>query len=764
MSMDEVTKYLSKSSVNAPFFLIVGDSNYASVKAKLLELGLNSVKVSDHCGSADKRPNLDNLMGTFDFADIDGQSRDKKLCVLGLGEYLALCGNDTAFTLLSKIKDMKIGNARVVLLLRGVSEVVQKLQAADPTRFNSRRVFFTDNTETSISIAFIPANLDLPSENGVKVMLAELENGKTTVNVKSNITFDNPLLAVSKIKSAYDGIKHIIPTFSLAECCGSNDQWSTLLSGITKANGDIDVLFDEFGSNPENDFVLWIKGNAYKNWLYFVLLKLKAHDIKNSYLRYVLEATTSFETLKHNVLNAIIDIQHTDERFDTFYKERKSLVEKFTESDIANFVSENRIDLSEGLYKLTNQTLTERQEFIALFSSLNKQTLLDRAQIAYPALSDYLWKYIFNDPKVDAELNTLFTDYFDRYKWQKALNAIDDDFSSKVEELAKIRVYTHLRSRNEVIGAVDKADTFLYWIDALGVEFLGFIQQWCKQEGLLLNIHIAQADLPTTTSVNKGFYGEWTGEKEKDERLDALKHKESGGYDYQHEKRPIHLARELDVITEVLDKAATKLAFNDFKRILIVSDHGASRLAVIKEQDEKYETDTKGEHSGRCCKMPPNYSPTEYDLPFATEGNGYLVLADYGRFKGSRAANVEVHGGASLEEVVIPIIELTLANPDTKVVIVEKTITANPLKARSKPATFTLFSQSTLGNVSIITNGKRYYAEKSDEKHHRIVTDITKSGEYRADVFDGDNLVGKITINVQSETGKKTAFDDLFND
>jgi len=112
---------------------------------------------------------------------------------------------------------------------------------------------------------------------------------------------------------------------------------------------------------------------------------------------------------------------------------------------------------------------------------------------------------------------------------------------------------------------------------------------------------------------------------------------------------------------------------------------------------------------------------------------------------------------------VIPIIELTLANPDITVEIVEKIITANPLKAKAKPAAFTLFSKSELGNVSIIIKDKCYPAERIDKNHHRIVTDIIKAGEYRADVFDGDNLIGKITINVQSETGKKNdAFDNMF--
>lgn len=761
--MDAVDKYLTNSSVNAPFFLIVGDENYTSIKAALLEKGLKAVSVSESCGNADKRPNLDNLTSTFDFADIDSQSHDKKIVVLGLGEYLALCGKDIAFTRLSKIKDMKVGNVRVVLLLRGVSEIIRKLQSTDPTRFDSRRVLFTESTETNVNVVFVPANLNLPAEDGIKALIAKLENGYVSLSVKSNIVFDNSLLATSRINSAYDGIKHFCPIFSLDEACGDESQWTAFLADLTKANGDIGIVVDEFGSNPENNLTLWIKGNSYKNWLFFVALKLKEAEIENSYLRYVLEITTSFKDFKRNILEAVISIQHTDKRFYKFYEERKTLVEKLTESDVAAFVAENKINLTESMYKLTDHTLVERKEFVALFSNIDKQAVLQRTKSAYSALSDYLWKYTFNDPKVGDELNTLFTNYFDRYKWQKVLNAIDDDFSSQVEELAKKRIFTRLRSRNEVINAIDKVDTFLYWIDALGVEFLGFIQQQCEHKGISLRIHIAQADLPTITTINKEFFTDWTGQKEKDECLDSLKHKESGGYDYQYEKLPLHLAEELDVLGKILEKAATMLALHQCKRVLIVSDHGASRLAVIKEQEEKYETDTKGQHSGRCCKIPPNYSPTEYDLPLATEGNGYLVLADYGRFKGSRAANVEVHGGASLEEVVIPIIELTLANPDTMVEIVEKIITANPLKAKAKPAAFTLFSKSELGNVRIIIKDKSYPAERIDKNHHRIVTDIIKAGEYLVDVFDGDNLIGKITINVQSETGKKNdAFDNLF--
>lgn len=184
-------------------------------------------------------------------------------------------------------------------------------------------------------------------------------------------------------------------------------------------------------------------------------------------------------------------------------------------------------------------------------------------------------------------------------------------------------------------------------------------------------------------------------------------------------------------------------------------DHGASRLAVLRRKEEKYETDTKGEHSGRCCKL---FEP--YDLPFAAEENGYLVLADYGRFKGCRSANVEVHGGASLEEVVVPVIELTLKNGNIEVSLVEPSITVDYRNG----AVITLFSKSELNDVSIVMSGTRYSAVKIDANHYRVtLTDLKRAGEYPADVYVVDDLVSKIKIVAQGKSGKvNDDFDDLF--
>ena len=80
--------------------------------------------------------------------------------------------------------------------------------------------------------------------------------------------------------------------------------------------------------------------------------------------------------------------------------------------------------------------------------------------------------------------------------------------------------------------------------------------------------------------------------------------------------------------------------------------------AVINEKENKWEVSEKGIHSGRCCPKTDISEKPQY----ATEENDFWCLANYDRFKGGRKALVEVHGGATLEEVVVPVITIKKKN------------------------------------------------------------------------------------------------------
>lgn len=736
--MKSITTYL-KSNVNTPFFAVVGDSDYASIKSELSLAGLDVIRLSEHCSDVDKRPNLDDLCGQLQTLDVNFDG--KQVVVLGVGEYLSLCGDSVANNMLTELKDLRIGTAKAVLLLRGVTNVVRDIQSDDVHRFDNRRVDYVDNTDTAISISFIGTGVALTALSGLQTLLQEFENGVTgNLMVKSGITFPKAIIPTYSINSAYDGVKIKAPLLQLSQQALTDSQWGELLSNI-------ELLSQTQG----------VSSIKYDDWRCFV--RLKANGSDNVYLKYVLDKTDTFADFKYNVLNAIIDIPHTDNRFNVFYDERKVLVEKFSESDVAAFVKNNQRNATESLYKLTDQKVVERRELVNLFSMLDKNTVGARIKDTYPALHDYLSLYTFADSKVSNDFRKLLTEYFDSYKWQKVCNIINDDFVTTVERLAVERPFGSLDSRHNVIKSIGETETLLFWLDALGVEYLSLIQALCRKQGLTLRVHIARAELPTITTKNNDFYyKEWHGDKApKDERLDDIKHGEASK-NYKPLEMPVYLADEITIIEDIIDQAKTQLALYNYKKVLLVSDHGASRLAVIKKQEEKYNADTPGEHSGRCCKEFP-----DYDLPFASVENGFIVLANYGRFKGSRAANVEVHGGASLEEVIVPIIELTLANPDTRIELDEsKIIYANPINREW--AKVVLFSKTKLSNVilSVIETKKQYSGIQTDDTHYAIQTDIRRKGDYHADVFDGDNLIGKIEFTVQSKSGGGTGFDAEF--
>jgi len=746
MSIQAVNKYLS-SNVTLPFFLVVGDKQYKGVKSKLSELGLAFVRVSDYCGGEDKLPDIDSLVRHL--KTIHKNDDNNRVVVIGLGEYLALRGSEEALMALSRLKDLNICEAKVIILSRGIALQIDSLRS--DLRFDNRRFCIIDKAECDLSITLALPSAGLSAFSGIKSLLMALEDGKRgDVVVNTSVNLDNSLFTVRRITNAFEGIKHSFPGFSLPRSCGSDDYWAKLLKEMTQCGGSPDPVFAKHGldNSLESDLHDCVREGDYESWLHFIALKSRLDTLSNSYLRFVLDRTNRFEDFKANMLNAIIEVQHTENRFGEFYKERKKLVKEFAESDIADFVVKNRKNTAESIYRLTDNTKTEREEIIAWVSKY--ATVPEIADI-YPDLADYLKVYVFNC----GELSDLLTDYFDNYKRQKVSNTLEADFVEKVEELARSRDYNRLPTRNEIIDGFSMHDTYLYWLDALGVEYLAFISELARKRELSISIRIARANLPTITSENKDFFEAWKGKKEKDKELDNTKHNEEGGYNFESNELPIHLAKELDTITKVIEKAATELRKRCFKRFLIASDHGSSRLAVLRRKEVKYETDTKGEHSGRCCE-----SFGSYRLPFAAEENGYLVLADYGRFKGSRAANVEVHGGASLEEVVIPIIELTLKDNNITVELVKEVVT---LDARTGTE-IELFTNTPLKDLSVVLNHKRYHASSIDSNHYKVVlADIKRADNYLVDVYSGDDLIGQVSVKVHGKSAKvNEEFDDSF--
>lgn len=741
----EVQNYISAAK-GLPFFYVIGDEDYCSVLEELKQADISVVRMSEFCLKDDKFPSVDELVDYFRTSDVD--YRDNKFVVIGLGEYLALRGSAVADKELRRLRNTTLGNARAILLLRGVSSQAAKIIRDDNKMVEQQRAYISNNLLTNVSVTNMPEDVGLVVQTGIKYLLRAFEDGAIgNVYTSTSLVLDNALFPLFTLYGAYSVVKYIVGDFELDSGLGTEEQWKRLLKDLNKCSKDIRAVFDKYGIDERriDDLCLAVSGLEYRNWLVFLYLKLNAKQIQNYYLKLVIDETLNFEDFKTNLMVKITEFSHQDRYFRLLYDERKKLLRNFPEEDIAVFVKTNEIDPDESIYRLTDNTLLEKKTIVKWVVS---NGISEAIAYVYPALDEYLKKYIFDCPVLSDEL----TEYFDLYKKQKVSNHISDEFIKLVEKYADGISYAQLPTRDNAIKAVSsKNNAFLYWIDSLGVEYLSYITALAKKKGLSIHTDIVRSDLPTITSINKQFYEQWMGGKKyKEEQLDNIKHKDKGGYFFTDDEDPIHIPAELEVIEKALNTAAMELGMHNCKSFIIASDHGASRLAVIKKQEVPYETDTKGEHSGRCCK-----SFDGCDVPYKVEENGYIILSDYGRFRGSRPANVEVHGGASLEEIVVPVITLTLKKQvGVKITVMHSDdITAD----RHDGVTLNLYISDVESpdNISLVIEDKPYQAKSEDATHFTFaLTDIkrAKMKPYTADVFDGSDLIGSVSFKVKGKT------------
>ena len=756
MLCQELNHYLNTFK-GLPFFYVVGDKDYNAVLNTLRDSNVSVVRMSGLCSSPDKFPDIDDLVDQFRISDVDNAKN--KTVVVGLGEYLALRGDKFAKKELSRLKSVTLGNARVVLLLRGVAAQASEIIRGDNKITGQKRAYVSLDSRTNITVTNFPPDIGGVHECGIQALLKDLEDGVSgDCQVSTRLSLDNSIFPYCSLSDAYEVLVRLTGESSLERAMGTDEQWKQLLEDSFTCGRTIDSVFEKnrIGENLLQAQRLAPPSVGYVNWLKFLYLKLNANMIHNVYLKRVVRDSPCFEDYKINLTMKILEISPQDESFMKLYEDRKQLLKDFKEGDIAEFVHRNGIDSDECIYCLTDNTLLEKKMIVKWVAKKGmSEAICKTLGYIYPALCSYLKKYSFHLPK-NPELADELTAYFDSYKRLKVSNRITDDFINRVEKVAEEHSYASLPTRENAISDIqNKENAHLYWIDALGVEYLSYITELAKNNGLSIHIDITRSDLPTITSVNKKFFDEWRGgRKDKEERLDEIKHKKKGGYFFTDDEDPIHIPAELEVIEEAIGKAVLALKGGKCQSFVIASDHGASRLAVINKQEVRYETNTKGEHSGRCCKF---FEGCDLMNAIKDEETGYIVLTDYGRFRGSRAANVEVHGGASLEEIVVPVITLKKRKEDNP--RVDLLFGNNIMADKREGVTLRLYISyvDSPDNVRLVLKDKMYPGlndEKDNTRFSFLLNDIKRAGGYEAELFDGDNDLGKVSFTVKGRAAK----------
>jgi len=604
---------------------------------------------------------------------------------------------------------------------------------------------------------------------GMKALLRELEDLKEVRTIPFVSDCKLQLIANSMFPVSYSAGPYQIlckRDSNLAaftrETDGTDEQWRRLakeLSGKDSFSalcgerlGDIQQLPAEF-----SDF---LDGSPEDRFLCYLALKV-FHSSGNGYLNECIRLCSGPDEILPRIYDTILTLKANDPRFHRWMKERRRMLQSFEENHalFRDYCERAAIHGKGILAYLGDGTEEERAALIHALCCYDYtiEELNDVLPDVSPELNTYLAPFVFDafNTKVlecDEPVREFFTDYFQRYKMQKIMNRRDADFIKIVEEEAVRRDFTKLPARSSIVKRMDKAGVQPYFFDALGVEFLSYIEAKCRDYDMDFDCQIAHCNLPSITSKNKEFYDVFPADAVlKEEGIDKLKH-QGTKYDYRTTTEPLHIFDELRILDRNLKKISSQLATGKYKKAAIFSDHGASRLAVTYESENALlELEENGKHSGRCC--PVDADP---EIPFATYEDGFAVLANYERFKGSRKADVEAHGGASLEETVIPVITLTAKPKQQRIFFVERIVTCSPKDG----TTIMLYASPAIAEPRLVVLGRSYTGDFTGDKRNVrfVMKDIRRKGRYEAEIYDGNKKITVLTF----ETVRPTKANDIF--
>jgi len=733
-----IDRYLNREDESAPRFVNVESVEDMAAIVDHYKVGENIFLTVEKYSSEDENPRIADLLN--DLATLRGN-----IFLTGFTTCWKLTGAKELSSQLTAIAQMSIEGHVVVLCF----------QCGDYLSFRdfrlNRLVYSVDSVDSVATpkphIVFANPMLQVKNGDwvkGIQNLPAFIETTDAdTLYVKTKHhpeEYPYALFRISEEANPYDALCRIDQsTEAMAKDMGTDEQWAYALTLLQEQGDWVNAINHEIGlySNLE----LFINASQdytdAKKWLYFIALK--RFGAKNKCLDLASQKAHAYEELVHWIVRGLVDLDCKSPDFWKLYDCRKAILNQMEVSDdeVLDYCRYIKCKKKDALYYLTDSHRLEKElilECIADYSgSLSYNELRSVLQHIYPDLYAYLMPYKFNA--------ALLNRYFEDYKFCKLENRITPEFYSLVEDQAVKREYNLLLPvRSEKIESVDMSGAFAYFIDAMGVEFLGYISEKSKQKKLLPKITVCRSELPSITSRNKEFlavFAEHNVQCKNIKQIDDIKHHGAENFTLENSPYPTHLIRELEIIDHVLDLIKLDLAKGKYAKASLVSDHGASRLVVLKNQLIDGEFDAKGTHCGRVCA----YTEQTGSVPMivqAGENDEYAVVANYERFKPGRLMGVEVHGGATLEEVAVPIIELSYVPGDIEIIV------QTPLVMSSirKPPIIEFYSTTKIDDIAVNVGNTEYKANTTDGHSFSIeMSKRTRANTYTADVYAGGTMI-----------------------
>lgn len=489
----------------------------------------------------------------------------------------------------------------------------------------------------------------------------------------------------------------------------------------------------------------------------------------DTYLSYCILKCDSLSTLDNIILHDIFQISKAPSEW---VSESQQLIDAMRITrDRAYFDSLNKMsNYEERLNYLSCETSDEKIYILKMVGQWlreDKNAVYGCAKLKaiYPELFEYLDGEVYNDEDLRR--------YMELYKIYKLSNTLPTD-----EQIyfAGIQTENFNYRYAELSDYVDD-QTVVLWVDALGVEWLPLLIKALtnRKDGKVIFHSCGLANLPTETKYNDQW-NQMNVSHEKLDYLDKLAHK---GLSYKDidDYYPC-IEEQFSFISEMhsTEKTVTigsKISelLRKYRRIIITGDHGTSRLAARFFHTRAGILAPKeiavGSHGryGITSKAPGVIMETQVVRHIGDEN--YIAFANYDHYAVSgHAAGAdddvptfgEIHGGATPEELLVPIIVFE----SNSVISITAEWEKNPVKIQNKKVNAAIkFNQPVVDLKANIGNRFASVTATDDNKVWKLEFAGVQSGKHEVAIVANGKSVQVDLLTIKPAIGNNCGDFDL---
>ena len=665
-TLQEVLNYIKSDRDENRFvarvFFVNNLGTYYSFVKTLSEKADITVRLSDErfCKGSDTVPDLKYLISFLD------ENRDKDILVPHLAEYLRI-GEATEknsaclYSILNRHVHSKKRVWIPIFLAKGLFQSI--VGSLDEERFGHSLIEIDDTPVYFYATAYskmFAKQKGIVNAVGIREWLSLWDDQKIKTGMSfatrqiKQITPTSGDYTLKTVADPYEYIKNALVDGNpkLTQKLGTNEQWTFLIPFIAPNITMEEVIpraLNMYIFDPEPIIGNWNTLTENEKWAFNLWYQLGLNK-SSDYFSFAVKQTAKYSDLLISLECSVIDCQDNsnfDEWVSGYHAPSHTFMDKFKQ------IGDTRIKLK----ILTGKTHEERSIILEIVShALNDgktindfKTLL---QEKYPDLLLYL--------KPSSYLMDEVNDYMSAYK----SNKIADMFSLQLSNAAGQIDCLQFKTRGSILYSLKKSvsSPYFLWFDGLGIEWIDMLLEKIKSIDstvILSNAEIGTAVLPTITKVNMDKADPETISEKKIDDLDTLSHiKDKSDCNYFS-----IIAKQFELIETIAHKIVETIKSHSDSEVIVTADHGMSRMAakgfhltqgvIPPSKVEVY-------NHGRYCELP---SETVSVSISNTKKDGKIVaFCTHNHFTFSGYAPGEVHGGATPEELLVPVLHFAKVN------------------------------------------------------------------------------------------------------